>query len=133
MGYKVELDHASCTIEPMMDSGLSNQAVSRIRNLTHLYVNPEYRNQGQASALLAKVNKEADEAGVALLVSPEPYGDYDLDQSELETFYAKHGYVRLQDEPLLMVRYVNAWNGEHITEPPKRKASILDCHGNTLN
>jgi GNAT superfamily N-acetyltransferase len=123
----VELEHASCDISPMDNIGLDEQTSSKLRWLSKLYVAPEHRKQGYATKLLQKVIKDAQDAQLALMIEVNPFGDFDMDAETLETFYKKHGFIRLQDKPLLLIKYA-----EQI-EKPKPKINILDRHGKVLN
>ena len=96
---------ASCYFSDMDNQGLSKEAASRLKMLTHLYVSPEDRKQGHATSLLKKLGEEADQANLAILVQPKAYDDGEVGGKELELFYAKNGYTKLQDSPLIMVRY----------------------------
>jgi GNAT superfamily N-acetyltransferase len=101
---EITLDKASIKVNPFINPDLSDDVCEKLRYLSHLYVEPEYRKQGQASALLEKVIKESTEAGLSLVVEPKPYGD-GIDQLSLTKFYAKHGFTQIQREPLIMVRF----------------------------
>ena len=57
-----------------------------------LYVKPEFRNRGAATALLEQVRKYVYEKGVCLYCGVNPYGD--LSRSQLNTLYKKHGFQR---------------------------------------
>ena len=97
----VELEKASIQVNPFINPDLSDDVCAKLRYLSHLYVDPEHRKQGQASALLKKVIKESTEAGLSLVVEPKPYGE-GIDELSLVKFYAKHGFVQIQKKPLLM-------------------------------
>ena len=73
------------------------------REITSLYTKEESRGKGKASQLLQKVCKEADNVGIVLLIAPKPF-DNGLGQQELEDFYSRHGFVRINEEPILMAR-----------------------------
>lgn len=77
----------------------------QIREVVSFYCEPEYRRQGHGAALLGKVCLEADQARRVLLLHVNPTEDIPVEA--LEALYARFGFVRLQDEPLLMVRNFN--------------------------
>lgn len=71
---------------------------ANVRELVKLHTHAPSRNQGYASELLADLGKEADESGIALMVS--------VDGEEwLSEWYARHGFDTVQREPVhVMVR-----------------------------
>lgn len=99
---KVELKKASANVD---DYELGDGLNGKIKLITKLYVEPEERGNGYASELMKEIANNADLNGHALIVEPNPFGIHGLDKSKLISFYAKHGFVRLQKEPYLMVRY----------------------------
>lgn len=62
-----------------------------------------YRKQNHADQLLSLITWEADNYGIVLMLMPE--GD-----EWLEQWYEKHGFKRIQDEPVLMARKPNDTN-----------------------
>lgn len=78
----------------------------RLREITSVCVEPEHRRQGHGNALMGAILMEADAHGVALLVQVNPYDntDNDMDRDALSQWYARKGFVQIQDEPRLMVR-----------------------------
>ena len=97
--------NASVRLNPFVNDELTDDECAKLRYLSHLYVDPEHRRNGQATELIKQVIKEASEAGITLLLEPKPYQDEDISLTDLIKFYAKHGFVRLQKEPLIMVKY----------------------------
>ena len=57
-----------------------------------LYIKPEFRNRGAATALLEQVKKFVYEKDICLYCDVNPYGD--LNHSQLNTLYKKHGFQR---------------------------------------
>ncbi len=97
--YKVE--HATCDIEPFNEKGFElNNSVKWIKNL---HVPTEYRKQGYAKRLLMQLGKEADAAQICLILECRPYED-NINETALEAFYKRHGFVTIQQEPKLMSR-----------------------------
>lgn len=74
----------------------------QLREIVRFYCEPEHRRQGHGSALLGAVCLEADQARRVLLLHVQP--EEDIPAEDLEALYARFGFARLQDEPLLMVR-----------------------------
>ena len=100
---EITLDKARIKVNPFINPNLSDEICDKLRYLSHLYVEPDSRKQGQASALLKQVIKESNEAGLSLIVEPKPYGE-GIDQLSLTKLYAKHGFVQIQKQPLIMYR-----------------------------
>lgn len=75
------------------------------RELTELYTLPEFRGQGKATELLENVCKEADDAGMSLLIHVKPYDDCKMESVRLQSWYARLGFVVFQSKPeVLMCR-----------------------------
>lgn len=69
------------------------------------------QGKGYATTLLHKVCREADAAGLVLVLSPQPYGDnINLSKQQLEEWYARSfGFTVIQHEPMtLMARMPGA-------------------------
>ena len=96
------IGHASCRVGHA-DIGLRADLADNLREVTHVYVPEEKRKQGHGTALMNYLTYAADKHEVALLVEVKSEGEMTSDQ--LEAFYARHGFVRFQAEPeVLMVR-----------------------------
>ncbi|NBQ99340.1 MAG: hypothetical protein EBT79_02195 [Actinobacteria bacterium] len=56
---------------------------------------PEGRGKGQASYVLREVTRLADKHGVAIWLTPKPFGrlDNSLKMSDLKAWYTRHGWV----------------------------------------
>ena len=68
------------------------------------------QSKGYATSLIHKVCREADKAGLVLVLTPQPYGDnINLSKQQLEDWYARSfGFAVIQTEPMtLMARMVN--------------------------
>ena len=68
------------------------------------------QGKGYATTLIHKVCREADKAGLVLVLTPQPYGDnINLSKQQLEDWYARSfGFHVIQREPMtLMARMVN--------------------------
>lgn len=73
-----------------------------IRELKSLFVAPDKRKKGDATALMYQVCYEADRKGIVLFL--EPVADGGMPQKKLEKFYKGFGFIELQHKPLLMAR-----------------------------
>lgn len=68
------------------------------------------QGKGYATTLIHKVCREADAAGLVLVLSPQPYGDnINLSKQQLEEWYERRfGFHVIQTVPMtLMARMVN--------------------------
>lgn len=68
------------------------------------------QGKGYMTTLIHKVCREADAAGLVLVLTPQPYGDnINLSKQQLEDWYARSfGFHVIQREPMtLMARMVN--------------------------
>lgn len=68
------------------------------------------QGKGYATTLIHKVCREADKAGLVLVLTPQPYGDnINLSKQQLEEWYARSfGFCVIQTEPMtLMARMIN--------------------------
>jgi GNAT superfamily N-acetyltransferase len=73
------------------------------------------QRKGHATALLHEVCREADIAGIVLLLRPEPFAD-GMDAEQLAKWYGRFGFVQIQAEPVvLMARQVQRLNGKRVT------------------
>lgn len=93
-------EHASCEVvknpelPPEMD---------RVRELVRVWTDPEHRKQGFATELVKTVCDEADAEGIVLILQPRPFGHVQGLQA-LEGWYRRFGFIRTQDNPVLMAR-----------------------------
>jgi N-acetylglutamate synthase-like GNAT family acetyltransferase len=83
--------------------GLPDHMRGGVRELMSLEVPAEDRRQGLATTLMERTAVEADGAQVVLFIHVQPFeGSVTVD--ELEAFYAKFGFVVIQERPRLMAR-----------------------------
>lgn len=84
---------------------LPNRMRLRTRELTKIHTKAEMQGQGCASDLVRMVCKEADEAGIVLILFPQPYGDdIALSRGQLIKWYSGFGFQQTQQEPPMMAR-----------------------------
>lgn len=100
----IEVGNASCNISAIEQAGVSASILNKCKSLSHVYVPIEFRRKGEATKLLTKITKDADEAQISLLCNPKPDDDTDISLHNLVNFYKRFGFIELQKEPLLMVR-----------------------------
>lgn len=74
------------------------------RWLSHIWTAEEHRGKGSASRMLKNVMRQADDAHLTLILQPSNEDFAGLDIVQLESWYTRHGFVRIQDSPLIMAR-----------------------------
>ena len=80
------------------------------RELVNVETPFEEQGKGYMTTLIHKVCREADAAGLVLVLTPQPYGDnINLSKQQLEEWYARSfGFHVIQREPMtLMARMIN--------------------------
>ena len=80
------------------------------REIVNLETTFAEQGKGYATTLMHKVCREADAAGLVLVLSPQPWGDnMNLSKQQLEDWYARSfGFHTIQESPMvLMARMVN--------------------------
>ena len=77
-----------------------------VREVACLHVPASEQGLGYATALMHNVCREADAAGIVLVLWPQPYGeDTAMDRDQLQHWYARRfGFAVVQPEPLMMAR-----------------------------
>lgn len=93
-------EHASCEVvrnpelPPEMD---------RVMELVKVWTDPDHRRQGFATELVKAVCDDADAESIVLILQPRPFGHVQ-GLKALEGWYRRFGFVRTQDNPVLMAR-----------------------------
>lgn len=72
--------------------------------IVSLATDVDSRQQGAATRLMQEVCRRADMSMLMLVVSPEPFGKRALDAKQLERWYEKFGFERIQDKPVMLCR-----------------------------
>jgi GNAT superfamily N-acetyltransferase len=82
------------------------------REVSHLHVPHEHRRKHLATALMNLVCQEADANSITLLLIAQPYDEGGPDEDQLAEWYAKFGFMELQDtvKGVMMVRKVHVPN-----------------------
>lgn len=70
-----------------------------------IWVAPQYRGKGMAHKILRALVEAVDETDLSIELYHEPFGEEGLAMSELEAFYNRHGFTRLDTAPGGMVRF----------------------------
>lgn len=66
-----------------------------VREITEFFVPEEHRGNGEGTALLDDVCSQADINGLMLIII--------ADTPRLQSFYARHGFMTIQDEPVILM------------------------------
>ncbi len=77
--------------------------MERVREVVKVWTDPEHRKQGYATELLKQVTDEADVAGFVLMLQPKEFGKSN-GLKQLEHWYERFGFVKIQGNPVLMAR-----------------------------
>lgn len=93
--------HKSASCRVVIPSGIPEDMREDTRELVDL--ESLERGNGHASALMHQVTAEADRTWKTLILTAQPFQE-GMSQEQLERFYARHGFVRIQDEPVIMAR-----------------------------
>jgi len=100
-----------------------------IRELASLQVPPAERGKGYATTLVHKVCRDADAAGVVLVVWPQPFGDVAMTAEQLQAWYGREfGFQVIQPEPVLMARPVDG-TPRVLSLTPAAEAASLAARG----
>lgn len=66
------------------------------RELTEFFVKEDHRGKGEGSVLLNEICEQADQGKLLLIIV--------ADSLRLASFYARHGFIAIQANPILMAR-----------------------------
>lgn len=74
------------------------------RLISHVHTMAEHRRKGDASKLMRNVCMEADENGTVLVLEPKaPEHDKPMDDIDLQLWYRRYGFERIQSEPVVLM------------------------------
>ena len=94
MGYISPFDRSATVIEDMM----MMISVSKFDGNFYLdSLTSMDKGKGNASTLLKMVLKLADKYGVEIVLTPKPYGNSTMSQSQLTSWYKRYGFVERPD------------------------------------
>lgn len=96
--------YGNSSLRLTMCAAVPKEMQNRVREITSLYTKEGSRGKGSASRLMQKTCKEADNSEIVLIISPKPFDADGLDAEALTSFYARHGFMQIQEAPLLMAR-----------------------------
>lgn len=66
-----------------------------LREITEFYVPEEHRGKGDGTELLNEVCDQADQDNIILMIT--------ADNQRLQSFYCRHGFVTIQDMPVILM------------------------------
>lgn len=103
------MGHSSLKLTPL--AGMEDKHVLSISSLKTA---EEHRNQGEATKLMEEACRRADMSQFLLVLTPARFDHSPLNDKELERWYSKFGFHRIQDKPVLMCREPKrkVWNIE---------------------
>ncbi len=61
------------------------------------------RRHGHATSLMWMVCHEADAARIVLVVQPKSFGSGGMDDEQLQKFYSRFSFVKIQEEPVVLL------------------------------
>lgn len=99
-----EVTHESASVKVSVSRALPVHMREVTREVHGMYVPPEDRRKGYAAALMQEVCRQADLVSLTLMLFVEPYLDFDMSKSQLEAWYARFGFITIQEQPCLMAR-----------------------------
>lgn len=86
-------------------AGLPDKMKLDVREVSHVECLMALRGRGDATRLMQEVCREADASDIILVLSVKPFGEHPpLDETQLEAWYTRFGFSRIQHEPVLMAR-----------------------------
>lgn len=94
-------EHKGASLRLVICEGIPEDMRPKVREIVSLAsANPR---KGHATTLLWTVCHEADEALITLILQPKHFGDGELDDAKLERFYGKFGFVKFQEQPVVLM------------------------------
>ena len=87
-------EHKSASLRVAVPEALPEEMREHVREIVG--VKSEERQQGHARALMYEVCTEADGYWITLFLHAKPFAD-GMTQEQIERWYAKHGFVKIQD------------------------------------
>lgn len=94
-------------------------SLRNLRELAELQVPSDEQRKGYATSLVHAICREADAAGIVLMLAPQPFGDnIAMSKDQLVDWYAREfGFMEFQAEPLLMARLPGATPSKLVLKP----------------
>ncbi len=95
--------HASCRVRQC--TALPERMRAKTREIVDVETPYAEQGKGYATTLLHRVCREADDAGLVLVLSPQPYGDnINLSKDQLIDWYERSfGFAIIQHTPMMLM------------------------------
>lgn len=93
------MGHASMKLTPL--AGLEDR---HLLTISDLKTDEEHQNKGEATRLMEEACRRADMSTFLLILSPVPFNGSPLSAQNLERWYGKFGFKKIQDKPVMMCR-----------------------------
>lgn len=100
-GMKKFYQNEYASAEAITNPGLGPK-LRDIREIVRVWTDPEHRKQGYATELMKTICEEADLTKTVLMLNPKMFGNPGL--KELPRWYARFGFMTIQQSPHLMAR-----------------------------
>lgn len=94
-------EHARCSV--VIPAALPKHMQERIREVTGFKTAPEFQRQGFGTQLMQQVCEDADLNNIVLMLNPSPEAN-SITKDKLMAWYKRFGFVKAQDDPVLMAR-----------------------------
>lgn len=91
-----------------VSSVLPRHMEGRAYEVSSVFVPVDHRREGNGSNLIRTICASADMDGVMLILMVSPLNDGGgvMDSGQLERWYGRFGFRKIQDDPVLMARMV---------------------------
>ena len=97
--------HGPASLQVRVSMALPKHLRERTREIVKIHTPAAEQGNGEATELMREVCVEADQAGIVLVLWPNPYGDdIALSAGMLRDWYARMGFRVIQFEPVMMAR-----------------------------
>lgn len=113
---------ASCRVR--QSNAIPQNMRANVREVVDLEVPVPEQGKGYATTLMHSVCREADKAGIVLMLTPYPYGDHiNLSQQQLIDWYTKSfGFQAIQAEPSVLLARMPGSTPRMLTLKPVTQA-----------
>lgn len=93
--------HKQASLRVVIPQGVPESMRQGMREIVG--VTSENPRKGHATALMHTVCAEADHTRMVLMLEAKPFAE-GMTQEQLETWYARFGFQKIQETPVLMAR-----------------------------
>lgn len=92
------MGHSSLKLSP-----LAGMEAKHVLCISSLKTAPEHRKEGEATRLMNEACRRADLSQFLLVLTPASFDDGPLRDKDLERWYSKFGFHRIQDKPAVLM------------------------------